>query len=138
MKHLQELPAWRELWQHFDATKSDHMRELFATDPGRAERYWLEVGGLKVDYSKNRITDETLALLMKLAREAGLPERMKQMFRGEKINTTENRAALHVALRNRTNAPILVDGEDVMPQVNHVLHRMGEFAHEVRSGDWLG
>ena len=101
MKHLQELPAWRELWQHFDATKSDHMRELFATDPGRAERYWLEVGGLKVDYSKNRITDETLALLMKLAREAGLPERMKQMFRGEKINTTENRAALHVALRNQ-------------------------------------
>ncbi|MDO5639874.1 MAG: glucose-6-phosphate isomerase [Neisseria sp.] len=138
MKHLEDLPTWRELWKHFDATKSQHMRELFEQDPGRAERYWVEVGGLKLDYSKNRITDETLALLMKLAREAGLPERMKQMFRGEKINTTENRAVLHVALRNRTNAPIQVDGEDVMPKVNHVLHRMGEFAHEVRSGDWLG
>ena len=138
MKHLEDLPTWRELWKHFDATKSQHMRELFEQDPERAQRYWVEVGGLKLDYSKNRITDETLSLLMKLAREAGLPERMKQMFRGEKINTTENRAVLHVALRNRTNAPILVDGEDVMPKVNHVLHRMGEFAHEVRSGEWLG
>ncbi|UOO82569.1 glucose-6-phosphate isomerase [Uruburuella testudinis] len=138
MKHLEDLPTWRELWKHFDATKGQHMRELFEQDPQRAERYWVEVGGMKLDYSKNRITDETLELLMKLAREAGLPERMKQMFRGEKINTTENRAVLHVALRNRTNAPIMVDGEDVMPKVNHVLRRMGEFAHEVRSGDWLG
>ena len=138
MKHLEDLPTWRELWKHFDATKSQHMRELFEQDPERAQRYWVEVGGLKLDYSKNRITDETLLLLMKLARESGLPERMKQMFRGEKINSTENRAVLHVALRNRTNAPIMVDGEDVMPKVNHVLHRMGEFAHEVRSGDWLG
>lgn len=138
MKHLEDLPVWRELWKHFDATKSQHMRELFEQDPERAKRYWVEVGGLKLDYSKNRITDETLTLLMKLARESGLPERMKQMFRGEKINSTENRAVLHIALRNRTNAPIVVDGEDVMPKVNHVLHRMGEFAHEVRSGDWLG
>ncbi|MGN6893350.1 glucose-6-phosphate isomerase, partial [Neisseria sp. P0015.S009] len=88
--------------------------------------------------SKNRINDETMSLLVELAREAGVPERMQQMFRGEKINTTENRAVLHVALRNRTNAPIVVDGEDVMPKVNHVLQRMGEFAHEVRSGSWLG
>lgn len=138
MKYMQELPVWRELWKHFDATKGLHMRDLFAEDPQRAERYWLEVGGLILDYSKNRITDETLSLLMQLAREAGLPERIRQMFRGEKINTTENRAVLHVALRNRTNAPIRVDGEDVMPQVNRVLHRMGEFAHEVRSGEWLG
>ncbi|MDO5069128.1 MAG: glucose-6-phosphate isomerase [Neisseria zoodegmatis] len=138
MKHMQELPVWRELWKHFDTTKNLHMRDLFKDDPHRAERYWLEVGGLILDYSKNRITDETLSLLMQLAREAGVPERIKQMFRGEKINTTENRAVLHVALRNRTNAPILVDGEDVMPQVNRVLHRMGEFAHEVRSGEWLG
>ncbi|SUA35851.1 glucose-6-phosphate isomerase [Neisseria zoodegmatis] len=138
MKHMQELPVWRELWKHFDATKNLHMRDLFKDDPHRAERYWLEVGGLILDYSKNRITDETLSLLMQLAREAGVPERIKQMFRGEKINTTENRAVLHVVLRNRTNAPILVDGEDVMPQVNRVLHRMGEFAHEVRSGEWLG
>ncbi|MDO1510503.1 MULTISPECIES: glucose-6-phosphate isomerase [unclassified Neisseria] len=138
MKHLQELPVWRELWKHFDATKSLHMRNLFEQDPQRAERYWLEVGGLILDYSKNRITDETLSLLMQLAREAGLPERIKQLFHGEKINTTENRAVLHVALRNRTNAPIYVDGEDVMPKVNHVLKRMGEFSHEVRSGEWLG
>ncbi|OSI08892.1 glucose-6-phosphate isomerase [Neisseria animaloris] len=138
MKHLQELPVWRELWKHFDATKSLHMRDLFEQDPERAQRYWLEVGGLILDYSKNRITDETLVLLMQLARESGVPERIKQMFRGEKINATENRAVLHVALRNRTNAPILVDGEDVMPQVNRVLSRMGEFAHEVRSGEWLG
>ena len=114
------------------------MREMFDQDPQRAERYWLQVGGLTLDYSKNRINDETMALLFELAREAGVPERMQQMFRGEKINTTENRAVLHVALRNRTNSPIVVDGEDVMPKVNHVLQRMGEFAHEVRSGSWLG
>lgn len=138
MKHLQDLPSWRELWKHFDTTKSLHMRELFKQDPERAQRYWLEVGGLTLDYSKNRITDETLSLLMQLAKEAGVPERIKQMFHGEKINTTENRAVLHVALRNRTNAPIYVDGEDVMPDVNRVLQRMGEFAHEVRSGEWLG
>ncbi len=138
MKHLQDLPSWRELWKHFDATKDVHMRELFEQDPERAQRYWLEVGGITLDYSKNRITDETLNLLFKLAREAGLPEHIKQMFHGEKINETENRAALHVALRNRTNSPIEVDGEDVMPKVNHVLHRMGEFTHEVRSGEWLG
>ena len=114
------------------------MREMFEQDPERAERYWQQVGGLTLDYSKNRINDETMSLLFELAREAGVPERMQQMFRGEKINTTENRAVLHVALRNRTNAPIVVDGEDVMPKVNHVLQRMGEFAHEVRSGSWLG
>ncbi|MCQ9325481.1 glucose-6-phosphate isomerase [Neisseria dentiae] len=138
MKHLQDLPSWRELWKHFDATKGLHMREMFEQDPERAQRYWLEVGGITLDYSKNRITDETLNLLFKLAREAGLPERIKQMFHGEKINETENRAVLHIALRNRTNSPIEVDGEDVMPKVNHVLHRMGEFTHEVRSGEWLG
>ena len=138
MKHLHDLPAWSKLWIHFDETKEQHMREMFEQDPERAERYWLQVGGLTLDYSKNRINDETMALLFELAREAGVPERMQQMFHGEKINTTENRAVLHVALRNRTNAPIVVDGEDVMPKVNHVLQRMGEFAHEVRSGSWLG
>ena len=138
MKHLAELPAWRKLWHHYEATKLNHMRELFAQDPQRAERYWLEVGGLKLDYSKNRITDETLAGLFELARESGLPEQMQAMFAGEKINNTENRAVLHVALRNRSNTPILVDGEDVMPKVNLVLERMGKFAHAVRCGDWLG
>ena len=138
MRHLTELPAWNALWQHFEQTQNVHMRDLFTEDPSRAERYWLEVGGIMLDYSKNRITDQTLALLMDLAREAGLPERIKQMFHGDKINPTEHRAVLHVALRNRTNAPIKVDGEDVMPKVNAVLERMGRFAHAVRGGEWLG
>ena len=138
MSKLTQLPAWNALWQHFADAKQLHMRELFETDPQRAERYSLEVGGLFLDYSKNRLTDDTLKGLMALAREAGLPARIKAMFKGEKINSTENRAVLHVALRNRTNSPILVDGEDVMPKVNSVLARMGKFAHAVRSGEWLG
>ncbi len=138
MKKLQDLPAWQALWDHFASAKEVHMRELFEQDPDRAERYWLEVGGLKLDYSKNRITDETLKGLMELAKQAGVQERKKAMFAGKKINETENRAVLHVALRNRTNAPIEVDGEDVMPKVNNVLERMGKFAHAVRNGDWLG
>ena len=138
MKKLQDLPAWQALWDHFASAKEVHMRELFEQDPDRAERYWLEVGGLKLDYSKNRITDETLKGLIELAKQAGVQERKKAMFAGKKINETENRAVLHVALRNRTNAPIEVDGEDVMPKVNNVLERMGKFAHAVRNGDWLG
>jgi glucose-6-phosphate isomerase len=135
---LTELPAWQSLWQHFSETRHLHMRDQFQTDPGRADRYFLEVGDVFLDYSKNRINDETIRLLMQLAHEAGLPDKLKAMFKGEKINTTENRAALHVALRNRTNSPILVDGEDVMPKVNSVLDRMGRFSHAVRSGEWLG
>ncbi|MDO4997558.1 MAG: glucose-6-phosphate isomerase [Neisseria sp.] len=135
---LSQLPAWQKLWQHFEDTKNLHMRDLFAQDPERAKRYWLQVGGVNVDFSKNRITDETLAGLMTLARESGLPERMKAMFAGEKINNTENRAVLHIALRNRANTPILVDGEDVMPKVNAVLDKMAHFANAVRSGSWLG
>lgn len=138
MSELTELPAWQALWDHFAEARHLHMRELFAADPERAERYSLEVGGLFLDYSKNRITDATLLGLMQLAREAGLPAKIKAMFKGEKINRTENRAVLHAALRNRTNSPILVDGEDVMPKVNSVLERMGRFSHAVRSGDWLG
>ncbi|MDC7713270.1 glucose-6-phosphate isomerase [Vogesella sp. LYT5W] len=138
MSKLTQLPAWHALWDHFNDAKNLHMRELFDSDPQRAERYSLEVGGLFLDYSKNRLTDATLQGLMQLAREAGLPARIKAMFKGEKINSTEHRAALHVALRNRTNSPIMVDGEDVMPKVNSVLSRMGKFAHAVRSGEWLG
>ena len=138
MSELTELPAWQALWDHFAEAKHQHMRDLFAADPERAERYALEVGGLFLDYSKNRITDDTLKGLMQLAREAELPAKIKAMFKGEKLNSTENRAVLHVALRNRTNSPIHVDGEDVMPKVNSVLERMGKFAHAVRSGEWLG
>ena len=114
------------------------MRDQFAQDPERANRYWLEVGGLAVDFSKNRINDQIIADLVALAEQAGLPERIEQMYRGEKINETENRAVLHVALRNRSNTPIKVDGKDVMPEVNHVLRKMGDFTRAVRSGEWLG
>ena len=138
MKHLSELPAWRQLWPHYEEMKSVHMRDLFAQDPDRARRYWLEVGGLTLDYAKNRITDQTLNGLFELARESGLPEKMRAMFAGEKINNTENRAALHIALRNRADTPIYVDGENVMPKVNSVLRHMGQFAHAVRNGDWTG
>ena len=138
MKHLSELPAWRQLWPHYEEMKSVHMRDLFAQDPDRARRYWLEVGGLTLDYAKNRITDQTLNGLFELARESGLPEKMRAMFAGEKINNTENRAALHIALRNRADTPIYVDGENVMLKVNSVLRHMGQFAHAVRNGDWTG
>ncbi|MBS9341341.1 glucose-6-phosphate isomerase [Neisseria elongata] len=138
MKHLSELPAWRQLWPHYEEMKSVHMRNLFAQDPDRARRYWLEVGGLTLDYAKNRITDQTLNGLFELARESGLPEKMRAMFAGEKINNTENRAALHIALRNRADTPIYVDGENVMPKVNSVLRHMGQFSHAVRNGDWTG
>ena len=138
MKHLSELPAWRQLWPHYEEMKSVHMRDLFVQDPDRACRYWLEVGGLTLDYAKNRITDQTLNGLFELARESGLPEKMRAMFAGEKINNTENRAVLHIALRNRADTPIYVDGENVMLKVNSVLRHMGQFAHAVRNGDWTG
>ena len=138
MKHLSELPAWRQLWPHYEEMKSVHMRDLFTQDPDRARRYWLEVGGLTLDYAKNRITGQTLNGLFELARESGLPEKMRAMFAGEKINHTENRAALHIALRNRADTPIYVDGENVMPKVNSVLRHMGRFARAVRNGDWTG
>ena len=132
------LPAWQALQQDYQQTQSVQMRDQFAQDPDRANRYWLEVGGLTVDFSKNRINDQLIADLVALAEQAGLPERIEQMYRGEKINETENRAVLHVALRNRSNTPIMVDGKDVMPEVNHVLRKMGDFTRAVRSGEWLG
>lgn len=115
-----------------------HMRDLFAADPGRFERFSLRVGGLLLDYSKNRINDETMRLLVRLAEEADVAGWRERMFAGEKINHTENRAVLHTALRNRGNTPVLVDGEDVMPRVNAVIDRMGAFAEKVRSGEWRG
>lgn len=138
MTHPIDYAAWQQLEQDFARTKTIHMRQWFAEDPSRAERYGLEVGGISVDYSKNRIDDEIMQHLMALAQQAGVPERMQQMFRGDKINATEHRSVLHIALRNRTNSPIEVDGEDVMPEVNKVLRKMGDFAHQVRSGQWLG
>lgn len=133
-----DLPTWKKLTHLFEQTQNTHMRDMFAQDPERAKRYWLQVGGINVDFSKNRINDAILTSLIELAKEAGLPEKMKQMFHGDKINRTENRSVLHIALRNRTNSPIKVDGKDVMPEVNHVLRKMGNFAHDIRSGQWLG
>ncbi|MDK4534370.1 glucose-6-phosphate isomerase [Kingella kingae] len=138
MTNPTQFPAWKALKQDFANTQNSHMRDLFEQDPERAQRYWLQVGGISVDYSKNRINDQILADLIELAKQAGLPERMKQMFGGEKINQTENRAVLHIALRNRSNRKIEVDGEDVMHKVNAVLRKMGDFTHAVRSGEWLG
>ncbi len=132
------LPAWKALQNHFHEVRDLHMRDLFAHDPGRFERFSLALDDILFDYSKNRITDQTLELLLQLADEAGLAQRIAAMFAGEKINLTENRAVLHVALRNRENRPIEVDGADVMPEVNRVLGKMRRFSEQVRSGGWKG
>jgi glucose-6-phosphate isomerase len=128
----------QQLRAHRDAIAGLHLRELFDQEPQRFASMSLQVGELLVDYSKNRVTAETMALLLELAREAGVRERAQAMFRGDKINTTEGRAVLHVALRNRANTPIVVDGADVMPQVNGVLKRIAEFSERVRDGAWTG
>ncbi len=133
-----ELPSYTNLIAHRNGMANVHMRDLFAADPDRFDRFSLRLGDLLVDYSKNRITEKTLDLLVRLAGEAGLRGWIDAMFSGEKINRTENRAVLHVALRNRSNRPILVDGEDVMPGVNAVLAGMRGFSERVRTGDWRG
>ncbi|MGZ4816440.1 MAG: glucose-6-phosphate isomerase [Terriglobales bacterium] len=135
---LTERQAWKALQTHYDAIKHTHLRQLFADDRKRGERLVLEAEGLYLDYSKNRITDETVRLLLKLAAESGLRDRIDAMFRGEKINVTENRAALHVALRAPRNATILVDGKNVVPEVHAVLDRMSDFSNRIRSGQWKG
>jgi glucose-6-phosphate isomerase len=135
---LTDLPEWKALQAHHKKMKRVQMRKLFRQDPGRSERYALETGELYLDYSKNRVTDETLRLLLALADKTGLRGAIDAMFSGAKINATENRAVLHVALRNRSNRPILFDGKDVMPEVNEVLERMRVFARKVRSGEWKG
>jgi len=130
--------SWRRLKAHFDQVKDLHMRELFAADPGRFAKLSLRFGDILVDYSKNRITEDTLRLLLDLAHEAGLKEAVDKMFTGEKINETEGRAVLHVALRNRDNTPIHVDGQDVMPEVHRVLEKIKHFSEQVISGRWTG
>ncbi|HYS94571.1 MAG TPA: hypothetical protein VEL48_14145, partial [Candidatus Acidoferrales bacterium] len=135
---LTARPAWKALQGHYEKVKDLHLKELFASDPKRGERLTAEAVGIFLDYSKHRITDETLALLLQLAEESGLRERIDAMFRGEKINITEQRAVLHVALRAPRGASIVVDGENVVPQVHAVLDKMTEFANRVRSGAWKG
>jgi glucose-6-phosphate isomerase len=138
MSALTDRPAWKALQAHYEQMKGRHLRELFAADPKRGERLALDAAGLHLDYSKNRVTDETLTLLARLAEESGLRARIDAMFRGDKINTTEHRAVLHVALRAPKGASIVVDGKDVVPEVHAVLDRMSAFAARVRSGAWTG
>jgi glucose-6-phosphate isomerase len=135
---LTERPAWKALEQHWRTIRKMHLRDLFATDSGRAERLTADAAGLYLDFSKNRITDETLTLLIQLAVESGLQDRIDAMFRGDRINITEDRAVLHVALRAPRGASILVDGENVVPEVHAVLDRMAEFCNRVRDGSWKG
>jgi glucose-6-phosphate isomerase len=131
-------PAWGALRAHYATIHGVHLRKLFADDPGRGERLTAEAAGIYLDYSKNRVNDETLRLLVQLAEQSGLRARIDAMFRGEKINVSENRAVLHVALRAPPGASIVVDGENVVPQVHAVLERMAAFANRVRSGAWKG
>ena len=121
MKELTQTPAWRKLTEHFQQVKDLQMRDLFAADPQRFERFSLRCGDLLLDYSKNRITEQTMQLLLELAHECDVKGWAQRMFSGEKINFTEQRAVLHTALRNRSNTPVMVDGKDVMPLVNAVL-----------------
>ena len=133
-----EQPAWKALEEHHRNIGAIHLRELFARDPARGERLTAEAAGVYLDYSKNRITDETVLLLVRLAEDCGLRARIDAMFGGEKINVSEKRAVLHVALRAPRGTSILVDGEDVVPEVHSVLDRMADFANRVRSGAWKG
>ena len=135
---LRSRPAWRALQQHHDQIREVDLSELFARDPTRGERLTAEGAGLYLDYSKNRITAETLSLLLQLAEESGLHERTEAMFRGERINVSEDRSVLHVALRMPKGESLVVDGVDVVAEVNDVLDRMSAFADRVRSGDWKG
>jgi glucose-6-phosphate isomerase len=135
---LPQREAWKALAAHYETIRDSHLRDLFAGDPQRGERLTLDACGIYLDYSKNRITDETLALLLQLADESGLRRRIDAMFAGEKINITEDRAVLHIALRAPRKQQIMVDGIDVVPAVHEVLDRMGEFATRVRSGQWRG
>jgi glucose-6-phosphate isomerase len=135
---LRERPAWAALAAHYEAIRGMHLRELFAQDPTRGERLTAEGAGLYLDYSKNRVTDETLGLLVALAEQSGLAARTAAMFKGERINVSENRAVLHVALRMPRSASLVVDGVDVVAQVHEVLERMTAFAERVRTGEWRG
>jgi glucose-6-phosphate isomerase len=138
MPGLVDLPAWQALQEHQREMVEVHMRDLFGQDPQRFERFSLRTGDILFDYSKNRVTQETMRLLCDLARQANVAGKIEAMFTGEKYNNTEKRAVLHVALRNRSNQPIFVDGVNVMPEVNRVLAHMRAFSEEVRSGKWTG
>ena len=138
MTTLTQFPVWQKLCTHQQTVAKLHMRDLFENDPHRFNKYSLKFSDLLFDYSKNRITDETMPLLFQMAKEANIEQWREKMFAGEKINITENRAVLHTALRNRSNKPVMVGGKDVMPDINNVLAQMREFSEKVRNGAWLG
>ncbi|HKI60201.1 MAG TPA: glucose-6-phosphate isomerase, partial [Mariprofundaceae bacterium] len=138
MSALTQLPAWKALVAHHQEMDALHMRDMFKADEDRFNKFSLTFKDILLDYSKNRIDEKSMRLLFDLAREVELKPAIDRMFAGEKINNTEDRAVLHVALRNRSNRPVMVDGEDVMPAVNRVLDRMREFTESVRNGAWLG
>ncbi len=138
MSTLTQSPAWNALQAHYETVKSLHTRDLFAQDPQRFAKFSVSFEDILLDYSKNRITEETMKLLFDLVKQADVAGMAEKMFTGEKINFTENRAVLHTALRNRDNHPILVDGKDVMPEINAVLAHMRDFTERVRSGGWTG
>ncbi len=133
-----QLPAWQTLKKHQKAIAKTHMRDLFAKDKRRFKKFSLQFGDILFDYSKNRINIKTMSLLLELANQANLKDHIDKMFTGQKINASENRAVLHTALRNRSNDPIMVDGQDVMPEINKVLENMRSFTESVRSGEWKG
>ena len=135
---LTSRPAWKALEAHAQKMRDTHLRDLFAQDTKRGERLTAEAAGIYLDYSKNRVTDETLKLLLAVANECALKARIDAMFKGDKINITEKRAVLHVALRASKGTRIVVDGEDVVPQVHEVLDRMASFANRIREGAWKG
>lgn len=135
---LTDLKAWKDLEKNYAEIRGETMRDMFAADPDRFEEFSVSLGSLLLDYSKNRINGETMKLLIALAKEAGLEKARDAMFCGEKINTTENRAVLHTALRNRSDRPVYVDGKDVMPQIKTVLEKMKTFSNAVRDGQWKG
>jgi glucose-6-phosphate isomerase len=137
-KALNKRPAWKALQAHYKEVRGLHLRDLFAGDPHRGERMTAEAVGVFLDYSKNRVTDETLALLLQLAEESDLHERIDEMFRGEKINVTEKRAVLHTALRAPKGTAVVLDGENVVPKVHAVLERMAAFSERIRNGEWKG
>src|SRR5580692_10577521 len=137
-KPLTQRTAWKALQAHYEKVRPLHLRQLFADDAERGERMTAEAAGLFLDYSKNRITGETIKLLLQLAEESGLRSRIDAMFRGDKINVTEKRAVLHVALRAPRGTSIVVDGQNVVPEVHAVLDKMAAFSNRVRSGEWKG
>ena len=133
-----ETQSWKNLVDHYKEMKNIHMKDLFVDDPERFNKYTIRFNDILVDYSKNIITEETLKLLFQLTDDVGLRDAIDQMFTGDAINETENRAVLHIALRNRENNPIYVNGKDVMPEINAVLNKMKDFSDKIISGEWKG